>query len=83
MVNIERHELPADDYESILVAFDDENGEGIEAESIDGYRLEQFIQNGTPIHYEAMFMTDRDPVRVVFWGFSEQRGWAERVEYAL
>ena len=34
LVNIERSQLPGDDYEHILVAFDDDNGIGIESESI-------------------------------------------------
>jgi hypothetical protein len=30
-----------------------------------------------------MFMTDKNPSRVVFWGLSEERGWVERVEINL
>ena len=25
-------------------------------------------------------MTDKKPTRVVYWGHSDKRGWAERVE---
>ena len=46
-------------------------------------RLIQFLNEGKPIHYEEMFMTDKKPSRVVFWGFSDSRGWAERVEIKL
>ena len=83
LVNIDRNQLPSNDYKSILVAFDDENGVGIDSKFIDDYRLTEFIKNGTPIHYEEMFMTDKNPSRVVFWGLSETRGWAERVEIKL
>lgn len=83
LVNIERQDLPADDYISILVAFDDENGIGINSKSIDGYQLKQFMEQGATIHYEEMFLTDKKPSRVVYWGYSEKRGWAERVEFPL
>ena len=39
LVTIHRNELPADDYKSILIAFDDENGIGIHSKSIDGHQL--------------------------------------------
>ena len=83
LVNIDRSQLPGNDYKSILVAFDDENGISVDSKYIDDYRLTEFIRNGTPIHYEEMFMTDKNPSRVVFWGLSEERGWAERVEINL
>jgi hypothetical protein len=83
LVNIDRNQLPADDYSSILVAFDDENGIGIQSKQISDHRLETFLKNDKPIHYEEMFMTDKKPSRVVFWGYSSSRGWAERVEIKL
>jgi len=83
LVTVTRQNLPADDYTSILVAFDDEDGNGINSKSIDGHQLEMFIKNGTNIHYEEMFMTDKNPSRVVYWGYSENRGWAERYEIKL
>jgi hypothetical protein len=83
LVNIDRKQLPANDYKSILVAFDDENGIGINTKSIDGQQLKNFMKNGTPIHYEEMFLTDKNPSRVVYWGYSQERGWAERIEIKL
>ena len=80
LVNIDRNQLPAKDYNNILVAFDDENGIGIHSKSITGQQLKNFMENGTPIHYEEMFLTDKKPSRVVFWGYSDKRGWAERSE---
>ena len=72
--------MPKDDYSSILVAFDDDNGNGIFSKSIEGDQLNEFLNNSKPIHYEEMFMTDKKPSRVVYWGNSKSRGWAERVE---
>lgn len=83
LVNIERNYLPADDYTSILVAFDDENGIGMFSKSIDGGQLKTFIKTGKPIHYEEMFLAEKNPSRVVYWGYSDKRGWAERVEFNI
>jgi hypothetical protein len=83
LVNIERFQLPGDDYRNILVAFDDENGIGINSKSIEGNQLKMFMEKGTPIHYEEMFLTEKKPHRLVFWGYSNKRGWSERVEIIL
>ena len=83
LVNIDRNQLSGDDYKGILVAFDDENGIGINSKSIEGNQLKEFMEKGTPIHYEEMFLTDKNPSRVVFWGYSDKRGWSERVEIKL
>lgn len=83
LVNIERDDLPGDDYISILVAFDDATGTGIFSKFIDGEELHEFMENGTPIHYEEMFLADKVPHRVVFWAYSDKRGWAERREIVL
>ena len=68
---------------TILIAFDDKNGKGIEIEYIDDYRLQNFLKEGKPIHYEKMFMTDQSPSKVVYWGHSKDRGWVERHEIIL
>jgi hypothetical protein len=83
LVNVERYMLDKDDYDSILIAFDDENGIGIKSRSIDGGDLQRFLRGDGPIHYEEMFMTDKDPSRVVFWAHTPTRGWAERHEINL
>lgn len=83
LVNITRDMLPKNDYDNILIAFDNDKGIGIHSKSIDGYLLKNFIENGTPIHFEEMFMTDVMPSRVVFWAYSNNRGWAERHEIKL
>ena len=83
LVTIHKNELPANDYASILIAFDDENGIGIHTKTIEGYQLESFM-NGTPIHYEEFFpYFDKDPKRMVAWAYSKERGWAERIEHTI
>ena len=83
LVNVERSILNKDDYDFVLVAFDDEKGESIDSEFIKGNKLTEFINNNTPIHYEKMYMTDKNPSRVVYWAHSPKRGWAERQEIQL
>jgi hypothetical protein len=83
LIDITRSMLPENDYDSIYIAFDDENGIGIESESIKDNRIKDFLQKGTPIHYEKMFMTDVIPAKVVYWAHSKNRGWAERHEIKI
>ena len=83
LVTVHKSELPGNDYSSILIAFDDENGVGIHSKSIDGHQLEAFM-NGTPIHYEEFFpYFDKEPKRMVAWAYSKERGWAERIEHKI
>ncbi len=82
LVNLTRNELPGKDYTSILVAFDDEYGQGIHSRTISGDELRRFM-DGTPIHYEAYFIATRVPKRLVFWAHSMTGGWKERVEHKL
>jgi hypothetical protein len=84
LVTIYRRELPENDYSSILVAFDDENGIGIYSKSIEGKELQNFLNNEGPIHYEEMFQyVDKEPARMVAWAYSKERGWAERIEHKI
>jgi hypothetical protein len=83
LVNITKDMLPGDDYESILVSFDDEDGIGIHQTYISDQRLTEFLEDGKPIHYEEMFLTKLNPTRVVYWAISKHRGWVERMELQL
>ena len=81
LVNVTREQLPGN-YTKVLVAFDDENGMSIDSEFIEGFKLEAFLKENRPIHYEKMFLTEKQPSRVVYWGVSD-KGWEERVEIEL
>jgi glycosyltransferase involved in cell wall biosynthesis len=84
LVTVHRNELPADDYKSVLIAFDDENGIGISSRSIEGHQLQQFLDGNGPIHYEEYFpYFDKEPKRMVAWAYSETRGWVERIEHKI
>jgi len=84
LVTVHRNELPGDDYTSILIAFDDEDGFGINSRTIEGYELQNFLDNKGPIHFEAYFdYFDKEPKRMVAWAVSKERGWAERIEHKI
>lgn len=83
LVTVQRQDLPGTDYTGILIAFDDENGIGVHSKMIEGHTLRKFVEEGTPIHYEEMFLTDKNPARMVAWAISKERGWAERVEFPV
>lgn len=83
LITIHRHDFPADDYQHILVAFDDENGNGINHKYITGLELNNFMTTGQQIHYEEMFLVETEPKKVVFWAYSTERGWCERIEYNI
>ena len=82
LVNINRSQLPGEDYKSILIAFDDQDGIGLHSKTIQGSELEKFKQ-GNDIHYEEMFLTDRKPSRMVAWAVNNNEQWAERIETNL
>lgn len=83
LVTITKNELPNNDYSKILVAYDNEKGIGIHTRYIEGDELTQFTSGKANIHYEDYMFLEEWPKRVVYWGFSDSRGWAERVEHLL
>jgi len=83
LITIHRKDFPRDNYKHILVAFDDDQGNSINSKFITGHQLDQFIKTGNAIHYEEHFLTDSKPDRLVFWGFTEEDGWVERIENKL
>jgi hypothetical protein len=83
LVTVTPQQLHGKDYEHILVAFDDENGININSKYIKGEQLRAFIEDGKNIHYEEFFLTSKTPKRMVAWGYSEARGWSERVEHKI
>lgn len=83
LVTVHRHDFPHNDYEHILVAFDDAEGIGMHHKYIRDTELLQFMQTGTPIHYEEMFFVKTPPSKMVIWAYSKERGWVERVEHSI
>ena len=83
LVTISKHEFPYNDYEHILVAYDDEQGLPIDSKYITDWRLKNLIEKNENIHFEDFFLVNKKPARVVYWGYSKERGWSERVEHKL
>lgn len=83
LVTVNRHDFSANDYDSILIAFDDEYGEKINHRYIVGNQLKHFMETGEPIHYEEFFLVEKMPSKVVFWAYNNDRGWCERVQYDI
>lgn len=83
LVNIDRTVLDKDDYDFILIAYDDHEGLCIKSIDIKGTKLDNFIKGNKVIHFENMFNTEVSPSRVVYWAHSPERGWAERQEIKL
>lgn len=83
LVTITRKDLPENDYDFILVAYDNEEGISLHNKYINGNDLRNFLNGDKPIHYEETFTTNENPVRVVYWAHSPKRGWCERKEITL
>jgi hypothetical protein len=83
LVTVERKDFLRSDYDHVLVAFDDEYGNSINHKYITGEELRRFIEEGKNIHYEEYFLTDKIASRVVYWAYSREIGWAERIEHKI
>lgn len=81
LVTIYPQYFPHKDYTGILVAFDDEAGNGINTKWISGPELDKFLK-GENIHYEAMFLTEKKPSKVVYWAYGPD-DWRERVAFDI
>lgn len=82
LVTVDKNSFNDNNYNFVLVAFDDGNGESINSKFIEGHELNMFNQ-GHNIHYEEYFLTDKVPARVVYWAHSEEKGWCERIEHKI
>jgi hypothetical protein len=82
LVTVDKNFFPDTDYKFVLVAFDDEDGKAIHTKYIDQQEITNF-NNGRNIHYEEFFLTDKKPARVVYWAYSDAKGWCERLEYKI
>lgn len=82
LVTVEKRLFLDSDYKFVLVAFDDENGQSINSKFIDGSQVEAF-NKGQNIHYEEFFLVNKRPTRVVYWAFSDAKGWCERYEHKI
>ena len=82
LVNITKDLFPDNDYEFILLAYDDENGEGVKLHRIMNDELDEFYRKGV-LHYEDFFLSDTKPVKAVYWGYKKELGWDKRYEFEM
>lgn len=79
LVTVEKYQFKDDNYKFVLIAFDDELGNPINIKYIEGQEIKRFNE-GHNIHYEEFFLVNKKPSRVVYWAYSEEKGWCERLE---
>ncbi len=81
--------FPKDDYEFLVLAWDDENGEAVHREDWDAAHLDWYWNHREQENPEAecdgqefSFLVDpnRIPTKFVMWAYSKSEGWAERYE---
>jgi len=82
LVDVHRSQFKEENYNFVLIAFDDENGKSVNSKFIDDYRLQAFNE-GRNIHYEEFFLTDKKIHRVVYWAHHPEKGWCERYEHVI
>ena len=82
LVTVEKRLFSDNNYKFVLVAFDDELGNSINSKHISGREIEDF-NKGNNIHYEEFFLITKKPSRVVYWAFSDTKGWCERIEHKI
>jgi hypothetical protein len=82
LVTINKSHFSYDNYDFVLVAFDDEEGNSINTKNIRGHELENF-NKGHNIHYEEFFLVNKKPARVVYWAHNSEKGWCERIEHKI
>ena len=82
-MNITKENLSGNDYDNLLIAFDDKDGNAIDSKYINGKDLQDFVDGKASIHYEEFFLTDKKPARVVYWPYSNIRGWVDRIQINL
>ena len=80
LVTINRHDFPRDDYDGILLAFDDDKYGNLHSEWINDIRLERFINENQPIHFEKTYWGNKLPSKVIYWAHTKDGEWAERIE---
>ena len=82
-INTPKNQFKLDDYDSMIVAFDDQDGNSVfRADWGESEVREKFKQNGDWFSFENIFNQNskNKAVRWVMWAHSKSKGWAERIE---
>lgn len=82
-INTSKDQFKLNDYNNMVIAFDDNEGEAIFRSDWDEQEIKRrFSDAGDWFSFENIFNThiDRKPTKWVMWAHSKSKGWAERVE---
>lgn len=82
-INFDKKEFKLKDYDSIIIAFDDEDGESVFRNDWGEHEIKNcFSTPGDWFSFENIFNKhyNREPVKWVMWAHSKSKGWAERIE---
>lgn len=85
-INVNKSEFKGNDYDCMIVAFDDKDGNSVFRDDWDEARIKrEFSQSGEWLSFENIFNqnTKGKPTKWVMWAHSKSKGWAERVESTL
>ena len=85
-INVSKSEFKGNDYDCIIVAFDDKDGQSVFRNDWDENRIKhEFSKPGDWLSFENIFNenTEGTPVKWVMWAHSKSKGWAERIESSL
>jgi len=82
-INFSKKDFKQNDYDCMIVAFDDADGNSVFRDDWDEARIKyNFSHPGDWFSFENIFneQYQKDPVKWVMWGHSKSKGWAERIE---
>ena len=84
LLRFDKQNFKLNDYNFVICAFDDENGNTIWREDYNEEQFKRILETPGDWHNEEKFFTtDKIPSRVVVWAHSKSQGWAERIEESI
>ena len=85
-IDVYKGSLPENDYDLVVVAFLDEEGNDLFRKDLSGHELKGLI-NSDPndhfIHILREYEDTRHPYKSLVWPHSESKGWGERIEQII
>lgn len=82
-IDIGYHDVPENDYDVWVVAFEDENGNELHRRDVSEEEINNYFNNKETEEYIKIwreFHTDTHPKKWIFWPHSKSKGWINRIE---
>jgi hypothetical protein len=81
-IDVYPNQVPENDYEFWVVAFENDKGETIHRHDVDSNELKRILSDFGDKYYKVWrtFNTDGKPKKWVVWPYSTSKGWCERIE---